>query len=137
MTLTNHEVAERLVAALQSEDPQLLGPLLGPDVRWGGAEETEQTCHNRGDVLAWYRQLYDAGVRAQVTETLVREQAVVLTMALTGRGNGPDGPDRTDRPRQDVVHQVFHLEAGLVVDIRGYPQRGLALAWADTPRIQN
>jgi SnoaL-like domain len=131
MTPTNQEVADRLVTALQSENPQLLGSLLGPDVRWGGEEETEQTCHSRGDVLAWYRQLYDAGVRAQVTETLVREQAVMLTMALTGRESDPAGP------QQDVVHQVFHLEAGLVVDIRGYPQRGLALAWADTPTPRN
>jgi hypothetical protein len=123
MTLTNHDVAERLVAALQSQDPQLLWPLLGPDVRWGGAQETEQTCHDCGDVLAWYRRLRDAGVRALVTETLVCEQAVMLTMALTGRESGPAGP------RQEVVHQVFRLEAGLVVDIRGYPQRELALAW--------
>jgi hypothetical protein len=131
MTPTSQAVAERLVAALQSEDPRLLWPLLGPDVRWGGLQETKQTCRSRGDVLVWYQQLHDAGVRAQVTETLVREQAVMLTMALTGVENGPDGP------RPDVVHQVFHLDAGLVVDIRGYPQRELALAWADTPTTRN
>jgi hypothetical protein len=43
------------------------------------------------------------------------------------RDRGPDGP------RPDVVHQVFRLAGGLVVDIRGYPQREVALAVADTP----
>jgi hypothetical protein len=127
MPPTIHEVAEQLASALESADEELLGPLLDPGVRWGGEEETEQTCHSRGEVVAWYRQLRDAGARAQVTETVVRERAVVLTLVLTGREGGPDAA------RLDVVHQVFHLEEGLVIDIRGYPQRGLALAWADVP----
>jgi len=131
MTPTDHEVAEQLATALESADAELFGPLLHPAVRWGGQEETEQTCHSCGDVLAWYRRLHDAGMRARVTETVVRNQAVVLTLALTGREQGPDGA------RPDVVHQVFHLEAGLVVDIRGCLQRGLVLAWADTPVVRS
>jgi hypothetical protein len=101
--------------------------LLAPDVRWGGEEETEQTCHSRTDVLAWYRRLQAAGVSAQITDTVVRLDAVVLTLELAGRDREPDGP------RPDMVHQVFRLLDGLVIDIRGYPQRDVALHVADTP----
>jgi hypothetical protein len=125
MSTTAEVMAARLREAFAAGDLTALGPLLDPDVRWGGEEETEQTCHSRSDVLAWYRQLQAAGVGAQITETLVREGAVVLTFELAGRERGPDGP------RPDVVHQVFRLVDGLVVDIRGYPQRELALAVAN------
>jgi len=120
-------MAARLREAFASGDLALLGPLLDPGVRWGGEEETEQTCHNRSDVLAWYGQLQAAGVSAQITDTLVCQDAVVLTFEVAGRDRGPDGP------RPDVVHQVFRLADGLVIDIRGYPQREFALVAADVP----
>jgi hypothetical protein len=121
------EVATRLREAFTAGDAALFAPLLDPRVRWGGEEETEQTCHSRGDVLAWYGRAQAAGVRAQVTETLVRQHAVVLGLALTGPPQGPDG----ERP--DQVFQTFRLADGLIIDIRGYPTREEALAIADTP----
>jgi hypothetical protein len=128
MSANAEATASRLTEAFTSGDLALLGPLLAADVRWGGEEETEQTCHSRSDVLSWYGQLQAAGVSAQITDTLVRDDAVVLTLELAGRDRGPDGP------RPDVVHQVFRLsEDGLIADIRGFPQRELALAVADTP----
>ncbi|MGW7527328.1 nuclear transport factor 2 family protein [Streptomyces sp. NPDC054783] len=121
-----HEVATRLRAAFTAGDPVLFASLLDPWVRWGGEDETPQTCHSRGDVLAWYGRAQAAGVRAQVTETLVRERPVVLGLALTGPGQGSDG----ERP--DQVFQTFRLADGLIIDIRGYPTREEALAVADT-----
>jgi hypothetical protein len=123
MNETAQAVAGRLQEAFEAGDLGLLEPLLAPDVRWGGEDDTPQTCHSRSDVLAWYRRLRAEGVRSQNTETIVRDQAVVLGFDLTG----PEGeyPDR--------VFQVFRLADGLVIDICGYPQRTLALETADTP----
>jgi hypothetical protein len=120
-------VATRLREAFEAGDLALLEPLLHPDVRWGGEEDTPQTCHSRSDVLAWYRRLHAAGLRARVTETVVRDQAVVVGVELTGPERGLYG----ERPNQ--VFQVFRLSAGLVTDIRGYPHRALALKVADAP----
>ena len=127
MTSTTQALADRLREAFEAEDPALLGPLLDPEVRWGGPEETEQTCRSRSDVLAWYGQAQAAGISAQVTETIVLDAAVVLALAMSGPALGPN------RRRPDVVFQVFHLVDGLVVDIRGFQRRGQAVAFADKP----
>ena len=50
-------VAAGLTAAFSVGDLDQLAPLLAPDVRWGGEEDTAQTCHGRTQVLAWYRRL--------------------------------------------------------------------------------
>jgi hypothetical protein len=49
--------AKTLVVAIEEGDEQQLASLLDPAVRWGGAEETPETCHGRGEVLAWYGKL--------------------------------------------------------------------------------
>jgi len=55
--------AEKLRLAFEHGDEQMLASVLDPAVRWGGEEETPETCHSRGEVLAWYRKLEEAGVR--------------------------------------------------------------------------
>jgi hypothetical protein len=93
-------------------------------VRWGGEEDTEDTCHSRADVLRWYTRLRDRGVRARVAEVLDLGDAVVLELALTGH---EDDPQDELRAR---LFQVFRIGDGLVVDIRGFPERADALASA-------
>jgi hypothetical protein len=127
MTSPTQAVADRLREAFEAGDLALIGPLLDPRVRWGGAEETEQTCHSRSDVLAWYGQAQAAGMSAQVTETVVLDTAVVLALAMSGPALGPNGK------RPDTVFQVFRLADGLVVDIRGFQRRAQALAVAENP----
>jgi hypothetical protein len=116
--------AERLREAFDREDPAQLASLLASDVRWGGEEDSEDTCHTRDDVLAWYRQLQDRGVRARVTEMLDAGGCVILGLSLQSGAAGPRGPLP---PR---VFQVFRVVDGLVVDIRGFPERDQALAFA-------
>ena len=127
MTSTAEAVAERLREAFESEDLALLGPLLDPRVRWGGPQETEQTCHSRSDVLAWYGQAQAAGVTAQVAEAVVLDDAVVLALAMSGPAQGPN----TKRP--GTVFQVFHLADALVIDIRGFQRREQAMTFAEKP----
>ncbi len=106
-------VAAGLTAAFAVGDLDQLAPLLAPDVRWGGDEDTEQTCHTRGQVLAWYQGLRLQGVRVQVLETQIRGDAVVLRMAV----QWPRGWDGADLHRS-TQEQVFRVRDGLVVDIR-------------------
>lgn len=127
MTSTNQAVAERLRVAFEAKDLALLGPLLDPNVRWGGTEETEQTCHSRSDVLTWYGQVQAAGMDAKVTETVALDAAVVLALVLSGPTPGPNAK------RPGAVFQVFHLAGGLVVDIRGFERREQAIAFGEQP----
>ena len=101
-------IAERLRSAFEQQDLGLLAGVLDPDVRWGGEEDTPETCHNRADVLAWYGDLIDRGFRASVVAAEVEPDRVVLTLDVTRPGGG------TSRN-----HQVFRIAAGHVVDIRG------------------
>ena len=100
-------IAERLRSAFERQDLGTLAGVLDPDVRWGGEEDTPETCHNRADVLAWYGGLIDRGFRATVAETAVEPDRVVLTLDVTRPGGG------TSRS-----HQVFRIAAGHIVDIR-------------------
>jgi len=102
-------LAERLRSALEAGDLGALAGLLDPAVRWGGEEDTEQTCRNRAEVLAWYEALHARGVRASVAEVSVQPDAVVLGFDVTR----PDDPEDRDR-----VYQTFMVAGGLVVDIR-------------------
>lgn len=112
------QVAAGLRTAYETANLDALSELLHPDVRWGGEEDTPETCHNRSDVLTWYRRGYESGMRATVIDALTGPDAVLLTLRVSGREPG----------KAVVVHQVFRLTDGLIADIRGYPQRELALA---------
>jgi hypothetical protein len=101
------ELAGRLRRAYETQDFDALGALLAPDVRWGGEEETPQTCHTRGEVLAWFRGLRDRGVRAAISGAEVRADAIVLSLEVT-------------RPGEEPFHrgQIFLVTSGRIVDIR-------------------
>lgn len=116
--------AEKLRQAFEQGDERLLASVLDPTVRWGGEEEEPDTCHSRGEVLAWYGKLKAAGVSATVEEVIDCGDVVVLGLAISR----PEGRTGSEVPL--VVFQVFRLAAGLVVDIRGFPEREEALASA-------
>ena len=112
MTNEGHDgmeaLAERLRSAFEAGDLVALAGLLDPDVRWGGEEDTDQTCHNRAEVLARYEALRARGVLVSVTEVSIERDAVVLGLDVTRPGG-------TEHRR---VHQTFTVAGGLVVDIR-------------------
>lgn len=116
--------AEKLRVALEEGDEDLLASVLDPAVRWGGDQETPETCHGRVEVIAWYRGLREAGVSATVEEVIDRGDAVVLGLVLSL----PDTGLASELPT--VVFQVHRVTDGKVVDIRGYPERGEALRFA-------
>lgn len=106
--LSTEEVAGQLRRAYESQDLEALAPLLAPDVRWGGDEETEQTCHSRGQVLAWFKALRARGVQAKVLDVQVSPDAIALSVEV----RPPGAPAFTREQR-------FRVAGGQIVDIRG------------------
>lgn len=110
------DVARHLEAAYRDEDLDLLGSLLHPDVTWAGL------CHNRAQVLDWYRVLQAEGTVATVNGVEIDRDAVVLELIVSHRVEGA-------RPApQQQLYQVFTVAGTEIVDIRSYPDRRGALA---------
>lgn len=120
-------VGAQLRAAVESRDRALIGQLLAPDVRWGGEQDTPETCHDRADVLRWYAELDAHGVRARVEELCTHQDTIVAGLRITW----PDPAGGEDQVF--VRYQVFRVVDGLIADIRGYPDRAGALASTATP----
>lgn len=108
-------VADRLAAALDRADLELLAGLLHPKARWG-------SCTDSGQVLDWYRARHAAGVRTEIRGTHIRGDVIVLDLVV----HNPDDVAPTERP--DTVCQVFRIAEGAIADIRGYPTLADALA---------
>jgi hypothetical protein len=104
--------ADRLRAALQQANLDLLAPLLAEDVTWGGAG-TPQACANRGEVLANFRRLQAAGIRVDVLEVAQGRDGVLC--GLDVHWPAPVGVQRR--------YQVYLLRDGRVVVIEGHEDR--------------
>ena len=110
------EIARQLETASRDLDLDLLGSLLHPDVRWTGL------CHDRTQVLDWYRAVLAEGIEASVRSVEVDRDAVVLglTVGRPAQGARPAPPE--------PLYQVFTVRDAQIVEIRGYPDRDSALA---------
>ncbi len=117
------DVAARLRAALTTRDRRAFEALLADDVRWGGADETPETCHSRADVLRRLDAQSAAGLRADLVEIAPGADALLVVLDVS-------------RPAQQgfagggTVYQVMRLHEHLIVDIRGYDSRAAAAAAA-------
>jgi len=109
------EIARHLETACLERDLDLLGSLLHPQVRWTGL------CRDRTQVLDWYAALLAEGTTASVRSAHVDRDAVVLGLTMTRRAEGA----RPAPPQQ--LYQVFTVDRGQIVEIRGYPDRNSAL----------
>jgi ankyrin repeat protein len=115
------EIAGHLQVACRDSDLDLLGSLLHPEVHWTGL------CHDRAEVLDWYRMLVAAGTTATVRSVQVSGDAVVLGLTVTRQAEGarPAPPQR--------LYQVFTVDGEQIVEIRGYGDLDSALAEAGGP----
>ena len=114
-------VAETVRAALQGGDIGALADLLDPNARWGPPGDDLSGCHDREEVLAWYRRTLAAGVRAELTEVLAGAGAIVvgLQVEVCSDAGHPGGSS----PRW----QVMSLREGRIADIRGFDDREMAM----------
>jgi RimJ/RimL family protein N-acetyltransferase len=114
------QLADQVRHAIGAADLAAYAHLLDPDVHWGPPGDQSFSCQNRDQVLSWYQRGRDAGVRAEVTETIVSGDRILVGLRVAGRGDGGE-PDRW---------QVLTVRDGLVVDIAGYDDRAVAAASA-------
>lgn len=81
-------LAASIPAVITPADSKNLIALLHDEVRWGGDEDTEQTCHGRSDVEHFLATVFEDHDRAEVIETTVVEDRVLLELHLAG-GHDP------------------------------------------------
>ena len=111
-----HDVARRLRAALDSGQLDAFGALLADNVRWGGEEDTPDTCHSRADVLRRLQKMRGGGMETRVVDVVPGENSVLLELRISQ-------PASDGSTRQRTVFQALTLRDGLVSDIRGFPSR--------------
>ena len=112
-------LAEYVAAAFESSDLGAIRELLAPNASWGSPGQVPATCQNRDQVMQWYENGYEQGIRATVEETLVIQNHIVVGLDITQLNSGDHGVE--DR------WQVLTVENALIVDIRGYQNRDEAL----------
>lgn len=111
------ELAEEVRVALQAADLDAYFELLDPEVSWGPPNDLTTGCHNRREVLAWYRRGRERGMRADIFETVVVRNKILIG-AKVSDGSGPnDGSGELSR------WQVLTVVDGRINDIRGYEDR--------------
>ena len=115
------EIARQLESVSRDLDLDLLGSLLHPQVRWTGL------CHDRAQVLDWYRAVLAEGIEATVRSVEVDRDAVVVGLAVGRRAQGA----RPAPPQP--LYQVFTVRDAQIVDIHGYPDRASALTRGGDP----
>ena len=110
-------------AAFAARDLAALEPLLDENVRWGGAEDTPQTCRSRAEVLARLAEQAAHGATATVVEAAAGPDAFLVELEVTH-------PEGSAHQRGRTVYQVLTVLSGRITDIRGYPSRAEAGAAA-------
>ena len=103
-------IAEQLPSVLAARDRAAFERLLHPDVRWGGQEDTEQTCHDRGQAGDFYAALLAGGARLHVLGSTVDDDGKVLArLEVTGADSDTELSYRTQ--------VLLTVRGGLVIDI--------------------
>jgi SnoaL-like protein len=112
-------LAQLVRVALQSADLDAYRELLDPHVSWGPPDDEVSGCHNREEVLEWYQLARDSGVRADVVETAVKGDRILVGLSIH---QAPDtiGGDA-------LRWQILRVANGKVSDIRGFEERDEAV----------
>jgi hypothetical protein len=87
-------VAAQLRVALESGNLTAYGAVLDDNVRWGGEEDTPETCHSRTHVLDRLARQRANGLETQVIEIVPCDGAVLLGLRVKRLvpGGCPRGP---------------------------------------------
>jgi hypothetical protein len=116
-------MAASLRSAYESRDLNAFAALLDERVRWGGAEDTPETCHSRQDVLNRLSTQIAAGLEVQVLEVVPGDGSIMVGFKVTRPVAGGFSCERH-------VYQVLNVRNQLVVDIREHGSRSEAAAIA-------
>jgi hypothetical protein len=102
---------------LEGDDLDALAAVLDLQVTWAAPDFPDDGCHNRKEVLAWWRRAYEAGVRAEVVRVEVHGDSLLVSLKVRGRPGGS-----SDR------FQVLTVGPRGVTSIVGFDTRADALA---------
>jgi hypothetical protein len=116
------QIAGQVQAALQTADLTGYRQLLDPHVTWGAPDDTTSGCRNRDQVLAWYQRGRAKGVRADVFETVVLNDKILVGLSIFDDQASSESGGQTHR------WQILTVKDGLVVDIRGFDERDTAIS---------
>lgn len=106
------EMAEQVRAAYESADLELFASLLDPAVTWGAGEEA---CHNRDQVLAFYRAVLAGGVQFEVCSVEAQGNSIVVEVRFSGQAEGARA-----RPPETRT-QILTVAGDAIVAIDGRP----------------
>jgi len=87
-------VAAAMPSVLAERSRDAFERMLAADVRWGGPEDTEQTCRDRRQAGDFYAGLLAADVQLEVLEVSVHDSQVLARLRITRPQGAPDGPAR-------------------------------------------
>jgi hypothetical protein len=110
--------------AMATVDLQTMSELLATDAKWGAPDQEVPTCSNALQVLSWYEMARDNGVRANVIETVVIGDNIVVGLNVVSKS------DDASISREHHRWQVLSVKGGLVGEIRGYEERREAIDFA-------
>jgi hypothetical protein len=122
--LQMEQIAGQVQAALQTADLTGYRELLDPNVTWGAPDDMNSGCRNRDQVLLWYRRGRADGVRADVVETVVRNDMILVGLSIFD-GSSSESDSHTHR------WQILTVKSGLIIDIRGFDDRDAAISCMD------
>src|SRR5207237_291634 len=96
-TSSPKDLADKVRGALDSGDLDAMSALLHPNAKWGAPDDDKPSCQNRSQVLGWYQQARDSGMRARVTEVAVGGDKILVGLKVAGRSAEDDVDGEADR----------------------------------------
>ncbi len=118
------ELAEQVRKALVAEDFTAFAELLDPDVTWGAPGARNPTCKNRNQVLSWYRQAQERGVRGSVFDVDVFGHQLLVSLSVRGTEGA------RERGGTSLRFQVLTVRDGRILEIAGFDEKAEALSYA-------
>lgn len=101
-------IAAALPTVLAKRSREAFEALLSPDVRWGGHDDNEHTCHTREQAGTTYAELLSNGTHLSIVSTQVRDDQIFTRLQVTEN----DSPDPAFQSRV-----VLTVHDGMVVSI--------------------
>ncbi|HEY1298315.1 MAG TPA: VOC family protein [Chloroflexota bacterium] len=110
--------AAELRDALDPLNLDALFALLDENVRWGGEDDTPDTCHTRRAVMNRLDQQRQAGLQTSVLEVTPGEHGILVALKVRQPAHAGH-----DHDHEWTVYQTLKVRDQRVVDIRGWPNR--------------
>lgn len=117
MTDSNVELVRRGFDAAARGDIDAISGLLDADVRWHGAGDDQDGCHNRREALQFMRRALAEGVNVELLDA--REARADRVLVILQRNLPRDGDTSGERP--DPHGEILSFRDGKITEMVVYP----------------